>query len=108
MARGNEDNLIPFNKLTDKEQRELATKGGKKSGEVRKARKTLKEELLLLLSKGDTQQKVSLSLLQQALNGNVKAFEVLRDSIGEKEPERIVNENNPIDELIQSIDNLKK
>ena len=107
MAKGNENNLIPFNKLTDEEQRELAVKGGKKSGEVRKARKTLKEELLLLLSEGDMQQKVSLSLLNQALNGNVKAFEVLRDSIGEKETERVINEKSPVDDLIKSIDESK-
>ena len=74
MARGNEYNLIPFNKLTDKEQRELATKGGKKSGEVRKARKTLKEELLLLLSQGNMQQKISLSLLQQVTDAGYSAF----------------------------------
>lgn len=107
MAVGNENNLISLADRTTEEQRQIAIKGGKKSGEVRKARKTLKEELLLLLSQGNMQQKISLSLLQQALNGNVKAFEVLRDSIGEKEPERIVNEHSPVDDLIKSIDNLK-
>src|SRR5574344_360045 len=99
MARGNEENLIPQSERTKEEQKKIAVMGGKASGKSRRARKTLKEELLLLLSKGDMQQKVSLSLLNQALNGNVKAFEVLRDSIGEKEPERVINEKSPVDDL---------
>ena len=43
------DNLIPQNKRTKEEQREIARKGGIASGKARKERKTLKEELLLLL-----------------------------------------------------------
>lgn len=80
----NEENLKPMNKRTKSEQRKIATMGGKRSGEVRRARKTLKDELLLLLSQGNTQEKISLSLIQEALNGNTKAFEVIRDTIGEK------------------------
>ena len=80
----NEENLKPLNTRTKKEQREIARKGGKASGKARAARKTLKEELLLLLSQGDTQEKISLSLIQEALSGNTKAFEVIRDTIGEK------------------------
>ena len=94
----NTDNLIPFNELTEDKQREIAKKGGKASVKARQERKALKDELLLLLSKGDTQQKVSLALIQQALNGNTKAFEVIRDTIGEKPKEEYsinVNLNNP-------------
>ena len=80
----NTDNLIPFNELTEDKQREIAKKGGKASAKARQERKALKDELLLLLSKGDTQQKVSLALIQQALEGNTKAFEIIRDTIGEK------------------------
>lgn len=36
-------NLIPLNKRTKKEQREIAKKGGKRSGEVRKEKKTTAE-----------------------------------------------------------------
>lgn len=88
----NEENLRPFNELTEEEQRELARKGGIASGKARAARKTLKEELLLLLSNGDTQQKVSLALIQQALQGNTKAFEVIRDTVGEK-PKDVIDTN---------------
>lgn len=83
MAKGHE-NLIPQNKRTKEEQRAIARKGGIASGKARAKRKTLKEELLALLSQGDTQQKVSVAVLQRALDGDIKAFEVIRDTIGEK------------------------
>lgn len=78
----NIDNLVPVR--NSEEARIKGRNGGIKSGIVRKARKTLKEELLLLLSSGNTQEKISLALIQEALNGNVKAFESIRDTIGEK------------------------
>lgn len=77
----NNENLVP---LTREEARRRGRNGGIKSGIAKRARKTLKEELLLLLSSGDTQQKISLAMIQEALNGNVKAFESIRDTIGEK------------------------
>lgn len=85
----NEQNLKPFNEITEKEQREIARKGGIASGEARAKRKTLKEELLLLLSQGETQEKISLSIIQKALEGDLKAFEIIRDTIGEKQVDKI-------------------
>lgn len=85
----NEENLRT---LTSEEAREIGRKGGIASGKARAARKTLKEELLLLLSNGDTQEKVSLALIQQALQGNTKAFEVIRDTVGEK-PKDVIDTN---------------
>ena len=81
------ENLKPIQ--SEEEAREKGRKGGIASGKARAERKALKEELLLLLSEGDTQKKISLSLIQQALDGNTKAFEVIRDTIGEK----------PVDEI---------
>ena len=46
----NEQNLIPMNKRTKSEQREYAKKGGQKSGEVRRQRKAMKEQMEMLLS----------------------------------------------------------
>ena len=83
----NENNLKPVR--TKSEARKRGRLGGIKSGEKRAERKTLKEELLLLLSQGNTQEKISLALIQKALNGDTKAFEVIRDSIGEKQVEKI-------------------
>lgn len=102
----NEENLIPFNQLTEEEQRKIARKGGIASGKARKERKTLREELLLLLSQGDTQEKMSLSIIKQALEGNTKAFEIIRDTIGEKPKEEIeVNDvtNKKFDEICSQI-----
>ena len=77
----NSENL---KQLSSNEARKNGRKGGIKSGEKRRARKALKEELLLLLSTGDTQKKLSVALIEKAMNGDVKAFEVIRDTIGEK------------------------
>jgi hypothetical protein len=94
----NEQNLIKPSDLTPNERRENASKAGKASGEARRARKTLKEELLLLLSDGDIQNRLSLALIDEALNGNkagsvTKAFEVIRDTIGEKPVDKVENKN---------------
>ena len=93
----NEKNLKPFSELTENEQRKIRSKGGKKSGEVRRAKKTMKEMLDYLLAKeitnkagetATTQEAITVSLIKQALNGNVKAWEVIRDTIGEKPTEK--------------------
>ena len=80
----NSKNLKLNSERTPSERREIAKKAGIKSGEKRRERKALKEELLLLLSTGDTQKKLSVALIEKAMNGEVKAFEVIRDTIGEK------------------------
>lgn len=83
------ENLKPF---TSNQSRDEAVKNGKKggikSGEVRRERKALKEELLYLLEQGNTQEKISLALIKQALKGNVKAYAMIRDTIGEKPIEK--------------------
>lgn len=85
----NQENLIPTSERSKSEVREIGRKGGIASGEARRARKTLKEELLLLLEQGDTQTNMTLSLLAKALDGDIKAYEVVRDTIGEKPKEKI-------------------
>ena len=91
----NEQNLIPNSERTPEELREMARNGGLASGEARRKRKTLKEELLLMLSDGDIQEKISLALINEAINGNnagsvTKAFEVIRDTIGEKPVDKVM------------------
>lgn len=74
-------------------------KGGIASGEAKRARKTLREELLLLLSDDVTDKKgnkiqaqaaMSAAILKQALTGNTKAFEIIRDTIGEKPVDKVM------------------
>jgi len=82
----NKKNLIPqAHKLTVEE----LSKGGKNSVESRKRTKQLKEDLVTLLETGDTQNRICLELIAKALDGDIKAFEVIRDTIGEKPTEKI-------------------
>ena len=92
----NEQNLKPLNTRTKSEQREIAKKGGKARAKKLKEQKTLKEELLSLLAEGDTQKKISLALIQKALKGNVKAFEMIRDTTGQRCTDKI--------EITQTVD----
>lgn len=80
------NNLIP---LTPEKAREYGRRGGIKSGEARRERKTLKDELLLLLSTGDIQNKIVTALIEQAEKGNTKAFELIRDTAGEKPSDKL-------------------
>ena len=82
------DNLRPVS--SKEEARERGRKGGLASGEARRKRKTLKEELLLMLSEGETQQSVTLALIEKAMSGDTKAFEVIRDTIGEKPVDKVM------------------
>ena len=87
----NEKNLKPVR--TKEEARKRGRQGGIKSGIVRAHRKTLREELITLLETKvedkTIQEKISFSLIQEALSGNVKAFETIRDTIGEKPQDKV-------------------
>ena len=85
----NDQNLIPVTKRTPREQKEISSKGGIASAEAKRARKTLKETLLMMLEEGNTQNDITLALLQKALNGDTKAYEVIRDTVGEKPTDKI-------------------
>lgn len=88
----NESNLIPLNERTKEEQREIARKGGIASGEARRRKKTLKEELIDLLESNDNNNKISVALLKKALDGDIQAFTTIRDTIGEKQAEKLEGE----------------
>lgn len=92
----NEENLIPqAHTLTVEE----ASKGGKNSVESRRNKKLLRECLEILLEKemigknGEIvtgAEALATKLFAEAMKGNVKAFEVLRDTAGQKPVEKIV------------------
>ena len=108
----NEKNLIPNSERTPSELREMARNGGLASGEARRKRKTLKEELLLMLSDGDIQEKISIALINEAINGNnagsvTKAFEVIRDTIGERPVEKVQATQTVVDMSAFSTDEIK-
>lgn len=94
----NEINLRPVR--TKSEARVRGRSGGIASGEARRARITLRadlEELLSMPAKdeagvetGETMQHaIAVALIEKALKGDTKAFEIIRDTIGEKPTERI-------------------
>lgn len=87
----NENNLKPIRKggLSKEEAKKRGQNGGKKSGESRRERKALKEQLLLLLKTGNAQKELCTALLEKALSGDVRAFEVIRDTIGEKPVDKV-------------------
>lgn len=86
----NEKNLIPHNKRSKSEARENGRKGGIASGESRRKRKSLREQLEILLENGNTQESIAVALVEKAMSGDVRAFEVLRDTIGEKPVDKVV------------------
>ena len=95
----NEKNLKPQAHVLTVEE---ASKGGKRSGQKRKERKTMRENLLLLLNETikdkagndtgkTTQDAVIAGLVKRAINGDPRAFEIIRDTIGEKPVEKVMN-----------------
>lgn len=91
----NEQNLRPSEYKLSQEE---AKKGGIRSGEVRRAKRDLRKALEMLLERDFTDKNgktgtgtelLTLKLFEQALKGNVKAFETIRDTVGQKPTERI-------------------
>ena len=85
----NEENLIPyrFNKRSANEARENGAKGGKKSGEVRRQRKAMKEQLNFVKDLGieedniDNQMALIVAMYDKALKGDVQAFNTIREVV---------------------------
>lgn len=100
MPRGNPQNLKSINDRTTEEAQAIRSKAGIASGKKRRDKKNLRIALEALLEKiqtdpetgkrGTGAQLITAKLFQQALEGNVKAFEVLRDSVGQKPIEKVM------------------
>lgn len=101
----NEQNLKPVS--SKKEARERGRKGGLASVEAKRKRKTLKEELLLMLEDEEVQKSVAVALIQEAQNGNVKAFGMLRDTIGEAPVEKVQTTQTVVDMSAFSTEEIK-
>ena len=77
--------------------REEASKGGKRSAESKRQKKLLRECLqeLLQMEYSTAQGKklgsemLSAMLMKKAMSGDIKAFEVLRDTAGEKPVDKV-------------------
>ena len=92
----NEQNLRPSEyKLTQEEQK----KGGIRSGEVRRQKRDLRRALEVLLEKdfkdrsGNSisgAEAITAKLFEKAMKGDVRAFETLRDTVGQKPVEKVM------------------
>lgn len=94
----NLQNLVNF---TSDQDREAAVRNGRKggiaSGEAKRRRKSLREQLEILLENGNTQESVAVALIEKAMGGDVKAFEVLRDTVGEKPVDKVETKQTVVD-----------
>lgn len=90
----NEQNLKPFKPgdITSEEAKRRGSNGGKKSVEIRRAKKTMKEMLDYLLEKELLNKKGELvtyreamltAMVKKAIEGDVKATVFIRDTVGE-------------------------
>ena len=126
----NDENLIPNSEKSPNELRQQCSNGGKKSGEVRSAKKamreTLQELLNLPLGQGDideitsiaeakgknltAEQALCVAMIKEALKGNVKAATFVRDTSGNKLADdvnmNVVNESPDLSSF--SADELRK
>ena len=94
----NEQNLIPFTERSESEVRKLNSKGGVNSGEARRRKRDIRLALEALLEK-DYRDKhgnmvsgaeaIALKQLEKALKGDTRAFEVVRDTVGQKPTDKI-------------------
>lgn len=105
----NEKNLRSIGELTTKEQREITSKGGKASAKKRKQNKTFKQIINKFLDGQVSDERLKQQMIEfgfadkdvsnkscavfalwkEAIKGNTKAFELLRDTIEEKPQDRV-------------------
>lgn len=91
----NEQNLRPGEHIPTREE---AKRGGIASGESRRRKKLLRECLqeLMQMEYNTAQGKklgsemLSAMLMKKAMSGDIKAFEVLRDTAGEKPVDKVM------------------
>lgn len=88
------ENLISFDKMSEDKQKEIATQGGYASGVARRRKKLLREYLEIMLAKEDREgvdkyTKITQALIDKAEDGDTKAYEVVRDTLGQKPKEEV-------------------
>lgn len=110
----NEENLIPFNERTESEKRAIATAGGKASGKARRNKKLLRDCIDYLFEREDKTvldtegnpmsgaEQLAYNLFVKALGEPdtakaARAFEVLRDTAGQKPVEKVETKQTVVD-----------
>lgn len=113
----NEQNLKPFTSDQSREEAaENGRKGGIASGEARRQKRDLRRALEILLEKEYTDKKgkvmtgaeaITTKLFEQAMKGNVKAFETIRSTVGQ-DPVQKVEQVNFDAEYNQSVEYVRR
>ena len=109
MPKGRKENLIDTAHRTEEELRAMTRKGGIKSGEARRRKKTMREALEFLMYKAELsealkqrmrnegikdedmnhQMAITRSLIAKAEAGDVQAYNAICAMIGEKPAEKV-------------------
>ena len=109
MSKGRKENLIDTAHRTEEELRAMTRKGGIKSGEARRRKKTMREALEFLMYKAELsealkqrlrdegikdedmnhQMAITRSLIAKAEAGDVQAYNAICAMIGEKPAEKV-------------------
>lgn len=111
MSRGNVKNLIPNSERTPKELKEMTSKGGKKSGEVRKQKAELKKLFMQFANMRPTEKESKqlvamgfdskdltnmtayvVSLFKNGAKGNSKALEIGVDLLMDNNKKELENQ----------------
>ena len=106
MPRGNPQNLTPLSARTIEERKEIARRAGIASGKARRDKTKLKDCLETLLERkivdDESGKKITgaeamtVSLFKRALAGDDKAWELFRDTVGQKLPDKVEQTNTNI------------
>lgn len=117
----NEQNLTGkgFDERTAEEQRKIAKQGGIASGKARREKADLRRMCQMVLEmdikgKDGTMKSgaeaITLAQLQKALKGDAKAYEVLRDTAGQKPVEKVeqVNIDMEYESSLRYVDDLMR
>jgi U3 small nucleolar RNA-associated protein 14 len=114
-AKRSKQNLIPLNKRSEGEKREIAIMGNKASIESKKNRKLFREILDDLLNESvyceelDTKitrkQLLTLRVLEKGIEtGDCKVFELVRDTNGEKPIDKRITASVSINDIIKQLE----
>lgn len=102
-------NLIRFDQMSPEKHKEASRNGGIKSGDSKREKKMLREYLEIILSMQDDEgedryTKISKALIDKAEDGDTKAFEVVRDTLGQKPIDKLnMNANLSYEEKIKEV-----
>lgn len=121
MGKGRTENLINPKDRTSEELRAMTRKGGIKSGEARRRKKTMREALEMLLYKTELNEQtkqmleaegvkdaadfnhqmvITRSLIAKAESGDVQAYNAICSMIGEKPAEKMDLSGSTQNELV--------